>query len=335
MQKNTLSSIFFTGGLLYADYCKYIMNTPQFSQNTYWHHYIRQEHPQLIETKIHEEIIETKQFRIHMDILKPELDEVCKGNVIFVHGTAVYSRFYAEFAFQLMQNGFRVFLPDLPGHGQSTGYRGHFTMKMITDTMESITNYITSNYSEKIAIMGSSLGGIAALYTAAANSDIDVAICHNAAVFNEGHHKEIAKVGPLLRLVLPFVPFLAKIFPKLQISVFKYLPQKSLVSSEYGQKLYAFLLKDPLLANKYTLTSLKAQMTESPACPPEEITIPIMFINGEYDRLFTVHFLKKLFHRLPNPNNEFHVIKGADHLIFQENTPESISLVIPFLLKHL
>lgn len=304
-------------------------------QNSYWYNYIRQENPKLIEAKIHEEFIETKQFRIHLDIFGRELSENCKGNVIMIHGTAVYSRIYAEFAYLLMQNGFRVFLPDLPGHGHSSGNRGHFTMQLFMDTMKSITNYIKSNFSGKIAIMGSSLGGITSLYTAASNSDIDLAICHNAAVFNEGHHKEIAKTGPILRLVIPLVPFFAKIFPKLKLSVFKYLPRELLVSSEYGNKLFDALLNDPLLADKYTLTSIKTQMTEPPKCPPEEITIPIMFINGENDRLFSVHFMKSLFQRLPNPLNEFHMIKGADHLIFQENLTEIVSHLIPFLVKNM
>ena len=311
------------------------MEDTNFLQNSYWYHYIRQENPKLIEAEIHEEYINTEQSLIHLDIFGQDLGENCKGNVIMIHGTAIYSRFYAEFAYKLMQNGFRVFLPDLPGHGHSSGYRGHFTMQLITDTMDSITNYIKRNYSGKIAIMGSSLGGITSLYTAASNLEIDVAICHNAAVFNEGHHKEIVKTGPFLRLLIPFVPIFAKIFPKLKLSVFKYLPREMLVSSEYGYKLFDALIDDPLLADKYTLTSLKTQMTEPPKCPPEEITIPIMFINGENDRLFSVQFLKSLYQRLPNPLNIFHVIKDADHLIFQENSTETVSAVIPFLLKNM
>ena len=311
------------------------MEDPKKLKNPYWYKYIRQEDPQLIEAEIHEEYIKADQFQVHLDIFGQDLGENCKGNVIMIHGTAIYSRFYAEFAYKLLKNGFRVFLPDLPGHGHSSGYRGHFTMQLITDAMEFITNYIKKNYSGKIAIMGSSLGGITSLYTAASNPDIDIAICHNAAVFNEGHHKEIVKVGPFLRLLIPFVPFFAKLFPKLKLSVFKYLPREILVSSKHGNTLFDTLIDDPILADKYTLTSLKTQMMEPPKCPPEEIMIPIMFIHGENDRLFSVPFLKSLFQRLPNPLNEFHVIKDADHLIFQENSTETVSYVIPFLVKNM
>ena len=192
------------------------MEETQISPNSYWYHYIRQENPKLIEARIHEKYINTTQHRIHLDIFGQELGENCKYNVIMIHGTAIHSRFYAEFAYLLMQQGFRVFLPDLPGHGKSTGHRGHFTMKLITDTLEYIINYIKKNYSGKIAIMGSSLGGVSSLYTAALYSDIDVVICHNAAVFSEGHHKKIIKLGFLLRLLVPFVPFFASVFPKLK-----------------------------------------------------------------------------------------------------------------------
>ncbi|UYP44580.1 2-succinyl-6-hydroxy-2,4-cyclohexadiene-1-carboxylate synthase [Candidatus Lokiarchaeum ossiferum] len=311
------------------------MATYHSNQNNYWYQYIRHEDPKKIEAALHEEFISTKHDKIHLDIFGHDLGNNSKGNVIMIHGTSVYSRFYAEFAYLLKSNGFRVFVPDLPGHGQSSGIRGHFTMKKITDSIEFITAHIKERYPGKIAIMGSSLGGISSLYAVAANSKIDLAICHNAAIFNEGHHKEIIKIGAFLRLIVPLVPFFAKIFPKLKMSVFKYLPKKSLVSTEYGSKLFDNLIQDPLIASKYTLISLKTQIVEAPKCPPEEIQIPIMFINGENDKLFSVTFLKALFQRLPNQENEFQVIEGADHLIFQENTTEVVSRVIPFLSKHL
>lgn len=311
------------------------MATKISRQDTYWYQYIRHEDPKKIEAEIYEEFIETEHHKIHLDIFGHDLGAKSKGNVIMVHGTSVYSRFYAEFAYLLNRNGFRVILPDLPSHGQSSGIRGHFTMKTITTSLESIINYIKKTYPGKIAIMGSSLGGISTLYAVAANSDIDLAICHNAAVFNEGHHKDIIKAGVFLRMFVPLVPFFSKIFPKLKLSVFRYLPKESLVSSEYGSKLFDVLIKDPTLTSKYTLTSLKSQIVEAPKCPPEDILTPIMFINGENDKLFSVPFLKDLFQRLPNQENEFHIIKGADHLIFQENVTEVVSQVVPFLSKYL
>ena len=298
----------------------------------YWHHYISINDPKEIESLVKEVFFNYDDKEIHLDILD---NEKSKGNIIFLPGTAIYSRFYIDFCYLLWKNRFRVFMPDMVGHGLSEGRRGHFTMNKFTETVSSLINYIQENYTGKICVMGSSLGGVSSLYSVAADSRIDIAICHNAAIFNEKAYKYTVKVKGISRLLQPVLPYIAKIFPRIKISVFRYLQKEDLADSSKGFKLFDLFLKDPLLQGKYTFKSLRSQMRDALYKPIEEIINPIMFINGENDGIFPLNYLKSIFNRLPNEKNEFVVIKDATHLLFQENTLECLDIVLPFLDKHL
>ncbi len=311
------------------------MKTHSNLDSTYWHLYLKKIPPEKITQIIHEKTIEINKSNVHIDIFEPNSTNICKGNLMFIHGTSIYSRFYAEFCYEMANKGFRVIVPDMPGHGLSEGIRGHFTMNSVVSTLSEIVRYIQQQFSGKICMMGSSLGGISSLYAAAAQLPLDAIICHNAAVFSEEAYKHIVTVKGIFKLLLPFVPFLAKIFPKLKVSVLQYLPAEKLANNPRGFELFELFTKDPLLVEKYTLTTLRTQMKEAPANPIENITIPIMFINGEHDKLFTNNYMQYIFDRLQCKHKEFLIFHNQAHLIFQEDPQKIAEKITPFLEKHL
>lgn len=296
----------------------------------YWFNYILKANPQEIKNTIKEDYIVSNGLKIHLDIYDNEtpLDKT----MIFIHGTSMYSRFYAEWCYVLFQKGFRIVAPDLPGHGMSEGKRGHFTMEKFTKTIYDVVTYVLEKYGGKIAVMGSSLGGITALYCAAFDPRLTGVICHNAAIFNENAYKKIIKLTGILKILAPLIPFLAKIAPALKLSVFLYLDFKKLAKSSFVDRL-DYVLNDKLLSYKYTLTALRTQMKEPLARPIESIKAPIMIINGDEDYLFSVEYMRKIYDRLNCKDKQLEILKSASHLIFQENIEEVIKCLIPWLNK--
>ena len=137
----------------------------KFEYNDYWFNYVFKTDPQEIKDAVKQEYITSQGLKIHLDIFDNK--EFLDNTVIFIPGTAMYSRFYAEFCYNLFKKGFRVVVPDMQGHGLSEGPRGHFTMDGFTQTTYDVTSHVLDTFGGKVAIMGSSLGGITALYSAA------------------------------------------------------------------------------------------------------------------------------------------------------------------------
>ena len=296
----------------------------------YWINYVLKADPQEIKRIIKENYIVSDGLKIHLDIYDNETS--IDKTIIFVHGTSVYSRFYVEWCYNLFQKGFRIVAPDLPGHGMSEGKRGHFTMEKFTKTIYDVVTHILEKYRGEVVVMGSSLGGITALYSAARDPRLKGAICHNAAIFNEGAYKKIIKLTGILKILAPVIPYLAKIAPTLKLSVFLYLDFNKLAKSSFIDRL-DYILKDKLLSYKYSLTALRAQMKEPLARPIESIETPIMIINGDEDYLFSVEYMREIYDRLTSRNKQLEILKGTSHLIFQENIDEVMTLVIPWLNK--
>jgi len=299
----------------------------------YWFNYVLEADPQEIKNIIKEEYITSDGLKIHMDIYDNE--ESLDKTIIFIHGTSVYSRFYVEFLYNLFQKGFRIVAPDMIGHGLSEGKMGHFTMENFTKTVYDVTSYVIEKFGEKVAVMGSSLGGITTLYSAAYDSRIKAGICHNAAIFNEEAYKKILKIeGKLVDLVSK-IPELVKSAPKSGISIYTYLDFYKLAKSEELIKRIDLVMNDKLLADKYTLTAIYTQMSAPLAKPIESIETPIMIINGDEDVLFSVDYMQEIYDRLNCREKRLEILKNASHLILQENTEEVMKRIIPWLEKVL
>jgi alpha-beta hydrolase superfamily lysophospholipase len=303
--------------------------------NDYWFNYVLEEDPKEIKSLIKEKYIDSQGIKIHMDIYDNKQKNLDK-TVIFSHGTSVYSRFYAEWLYNLYREGFRIVAPDMPGHGLSGGKRGHFTMEMCTQTMYDVNSWVIENYGNRNAVMGSSLGGINALYSAAYDdSRLKGAVCHNAAVFDEKAYKKIINMNLTLRVLLPLVPLVAKIVPKLRFSVFLYLDFYRLCKTEQFSRRIPILLDDELLADKYSAAALRTQLKAPLAKPIEEINTPIMIINGDEDVLFSEDYMEEIYKRLTCTHKKLEIIENASHLIFQENISEARERIVPWLNKVL
>ncbi len=306
----------------------------KFEYNDYWFNYVLDADPEDIKASVKEEYITSHGLKIHVDVYDNGDDNLDK-TVIFLHGTSVYSRFYAEWCFNLFKKGYRIVAPDMPGHGMSEGRRGHFTMKMFNQTVYDVHSWVIDKYGENNIVMGSSLGGINALYSAANDERLKGAICHNAAVFNEKAYKNLIKMTPVLKLLRPFVPVVAKIVPKMRISVWLYLDFKKLAKTERMLEKVPLVLKDEILATKYSTAAIRTQMRDPLKKPLEEIITPVMIINGDSDYLFSVEYMTELFDRLTCKNKALEILEGASHLIFQENIPDALNRIVPWLEKIL
>lgn len=311
---------------------------PTYDQEVLWHQYCVAFDPNEIARGTRETYISAGGFRAHVDIYAPGHPPAAKEapkavpTILFVHGTAVYARFYADFLYDLSRHGYRVVAPDLPGHGLSGGPRGHFTMDLLVTAVQDVLTWTLEQYPGRVALMGSSLGGITALYTVAKDARVAAAICHNAALLNEGAHKEITQLSGIFKVLAPLVPTLAWLAPKLRLSVWRYLDPQSLFADPALAPRVEILLDDALLSDRYTLRSLATQMRAPPARPPETIETPVMFLNGERDVLFSVDFMRALHARLTRSRATcLEVIPGGTHLILHEHRAECVARVTRWL----
>lgn len=298
-------------------------------ENT-WYNYCLEIDPEMVEATIIEEYFTSNRRKIHLDIYGKNED--LKRTIIFIHGTAVYSRFYIDFLYSLYQKRYRIVALDLPGHGLSEGRRGHFDMKLLTSTIFDLTTHVIENYGEQIVVMGSSLGGITALYCVANDNRIQAGVCHNAAILNEGAHKKIVKVSWGYRILKPLVPLLAKLLPTLRISVWTYLKAEELFQDEILRAKMDIVMNDRLVSDKYTLKALATQMRAPPPRPLEEIETPVMLINSDHDVLFSVEYMQEIFDRLKKSRNKrLEIIPNAAHLVLHEKREEVIQRITSWL----
>lgn len=296
-----------------------------------WHSYCLDMDPIKIEQAIKERYIISNGKKIHLDIFDNSPDE-SKATILFIHGTAVYSRFYAEFLHDLSTKGYRIVALDLPGHGKSEGRRGHFTIEKLVDTIKDVTSFIINTYGDKVVAIGSSLGGITTLYSSASDPRLSACVCVNAALLNEKGHKKLIKLKGILKLGKPLVPFFSKILPRLKISVWIYLNPETLINKEKSLKIMEAVLKDKMVSSKYTLKALATQMRATPEKAIETIETPIMILNGSDDILFSIEYMQNIFERLKNSKKKrFEEIKDGAHCILNEHREECVKKIILWL----
>ncbi len=274
---------------------------------------------------IKEEYIHSHGFKIHMDILEHGKDS---PTLVFIPGTSVYAKIYIEFMYGIYKAGFNVVGFDPRGHGLSSGPRGDYSIDGIVDDALVVVKYARKKFGDKIAIAGSSQGGMAAFYTAARDDSIAAAVCHNLADLN-GKDNLILSTFKIPRWSSPIAGIIMNIYKKFIIPISTYL-DLSKETLKDGTDAASFIAKDPLCITWITFKTMGSLLKTKMARPVENISVPIMLIHSGKDNIFPQEYVENIFNRL-TCKKEYLLLKEREHLVMTNNVPEVIGPVVKWL----
>jgi len=165
-----------------------------------------------------------EQFRKTVEVNNTILSyrDIGKGfPIVLIHGMTLSSCSYYKTVDILLQNGFRVILIDLPGHGDSIIPPKNFSFS-IENLSFTIISLIQKLNIKNFHIVGHSMGGIISLYIASVYSRyIKKVVVINTPVFGSPH-----------RLLLSY-PFIGEI---MELFLGKWMIRKYLASMKLNEK---------------------------------------------------------------------------------------------------
>jgi len=85
--------------------------------------------------------------------------------IVIFHGFLFSAHLYLCLAQQLIDKGFRVIIPDLPGHGQSEPMDPNISLTDMADHMFELIETLVGS-EQKVTIIGHSMGGLVCFYFA-------------------------------------------------------------------------------------------------------------------------------------------------------------------------
>jgi pimeloyl-ACP methyl ester carboxylesterase len=271
--------------------------------------------------------ITSRGLRLHADLYPAGAADPV---VLFLHGTGKYARFYQPFLERLASAGFNVLGLDHQGHGYSEGRRGDFTIPELVQNTRDALAYARRELGPRLALVGSSQGGIVALYTLTEDDSVTSAVCHNAALLNEPETRQI-RVSDFSRTVRPLVPFAARLAPWARVPIRRYLPIENIYDDLAVGRLERF---DRMVVDSYTLRSFASLATAAPARPVESIQTPTLFLAAEKDRLFPLEYFRSIYDRLTCPK-ELAIVPNTGHMLFAEHVEPCLPPLIDWLNRSL
>jgi alpha-beta hydrolase superfamily lysophospholipase len=272
-----------------------------------------------------ETYIEANGVKLHLDVFSV-------GNnaptVVFIPGTSVYTKIYIELMYKIYLQGFNVVGFDPRGHGLSSGLRGDYTINEIVDDTLAVVKYARQRFGSKVAVIGSSQGGMVAFYTAARDNSIAAAVCHNLADLNGKDNLILSHVRPP-QFMVPLAEFMANLYKSYSVPVFLYLDLTK-EKSKTGVDAATLLKNNPVTVKWITIRALGSLMHTDLATPVEKITVPIMLVHSDQDTIFPQSYVENIYNRL-TCKKKYLLFKNAQHLVMTNNVDEVVPPITAWL----
>jgi len=224
-----------------------------------------------------------------------------RGSVVVVHGLGEHSGRYERLKDELVKNGFRVILFDLPGHGESAGIRGHFTFK---EVFRVINDYVDE--SENPVLFGHSLGGLIAIrYAEEFPRRLRGLVVSSPALF-------LSRSVPLPLVIT--ATFISLFVPMLQLD--NGIDPEDLSRNSDAVKRY---ISDPMVHRKISVKLAVEMIREMKKAREEayKIDCPVLLIVGTKDRITPPEGARVFFKNLRTEKKKLEY-EGAYHEIFED-----------------
>ena len=253
--------------------------------------------------------------------------------VVFIPGTGVYALLYTEFMHKLSRRGFNVVGFDPRGHGRSGGKRGSYTLGELVDDARVVIDRARELYGGRVAVAGSSQGGMVAFYCAAAEPRLRAAVCHNLIAPDEPDNYRMTRWPSLYRRLMPLIPLMRMLPEDLRTPVSAYLDLKA-ESSRLIPDVGRFMKEDPMVVAAVSLGALASLPSTPLARAVEDIEVPVMVIHAELDDIFPEDYVRRVFGRL-RCEKELLYLPGRPHLVMTDYVDDVLPAVSEWLEKRM
>lgn len=232
-----------------------------------------------------------------------------KPSILILHGWGVRGSTYNEIKDLLEDQGFTVFVPDLPGFGEEP-LRSQ-TM-MLDGYVSFVDEFLKTNRIIKPVIIGHSFGGRVAL--------------KYAFKYPQKVTKLVFTGAPVIRSSV----FKRKISRMVSIAgglLFRFLPK---TIKDFLRKLLYFSIGE---WDYYKAGALKQVfkniISEDLVSYAKNVKAPVLLVWGENDKVVPVSDMKKIAKIIPRAT--FSVVKDAGHKLPYEKTEAFVKAILPFL----
>lgn len=246
-----------------------------------------------------------------------------KGVVQLIHGLAEHCQRYNHLASALNQAGYAVYSMDLPGHGQSSGIRGHVeSFAVFENAALSLYDSLNIEYPDLPKfILGHSMGGL---------------IVSQLLLNHQDKFSGALLSGPAIQS--PQEPPAWQVFMIKQLA--KALPKAGMLGLDASgisrdKAVVEAYMNDPLIwHNKLSaqfLVSFNTAM-ETVLEQANTIDLPILLMHGSSDEITSPEGSAKLFDSCNSDDKELKMYEGLAHEIFNEpEHPQIFSELIEWL----
>lgn len=264
---------------------------------------------------------------LHIDVLTYKHGA---PTVVFVPGTAAYAEIYVQYMFALNENGFNVVGYDPRGHGRSGGPRGDFTVTELYKDAIAIGRYAKERFGGKVAISGTSQGGITGFYAISGSDVFSAGALNNIADLNGKDNLVLSKFRPPLWALNFFIWLFGGPLRRFVMPLSFYLNFKAQKLNN-GMDAATFLKMDPRAVILYTLGVLSTLARTLLPTPIEKMTsVPILVFQGELDSVFPLPYTERMYELL-RCEKKLIIFPGMEHLILTNNVPEIIGPITEWL----
>ena len=252
--------------------------------------------------------------------------------VVLIHGAFSSSHTFLPWAEKLVEEGYRVILPDLPFFGLSEGFEDNVTsyrrsseaIKFILDELE-----ITS-----VDIAGNSLGVALSWFFASEYENMVKSVTLIDAVYPISSDSQSQRFPDFVRSDF-FAGIVSTFTPRFLI--------KRLLSTAYGNP---DALNDELIGRYYDLLrrsgTRKSIITSVQEAEPEfsyedrlvSISVPIYIMWGEKDSWISVDTVDLFQEKCNIPDNNIIIYDELGHLPMEESPEETVEDYIDLLLRR-
>ncbi|RLF58775.1 MAG: alpha/beta hydrolase [Thermoplasmata archaeon] len=225
------------------------------------------------------------------------------GWVVLVHGLGEHSGRYQNLIQMLNKKGMAVSVFDWPGHGKSSGKRGHTSINAGIKIIDEIIDEID----EKPFLFGHSMGGLTAVRYAEIYPNKIKGLVASAPAL------AIAKNIP--SALIPIAKILGIILPSLTIN--NRLDPNDISRNKKAVKKY---INDSLVHDRISNALSRSIFVEMNRAhkEAEQINIPALLLAGTDDRIVPIDGSRNFINELKNNDKTFKEYKGAYHEIFED-----------------